>query len=113
MSTKRTPEQYVEHYLLGAAGSAVAITIATLKLPGHHDYKTVLWSLVAGLVVPALAKLNVVPALNKLLKKLKFSSADTAVVDAAATDLTKTVEKDLTAEVAKNDPAAPSTTGQA
>jgi len=39
----------VEHYVYASAGTAIGIVGVTLKTPGHHDYKSVLWALAAGL----------------------------------------------------------------
>jgi len=82
---------YVEHYIYGTAGTAVGIVLVTLKTPGHHDYKSVLWALAAGLVVPALAKLNPNSVANAISKKTGLPEAvvaqglSTAVADADKT----------------------------
>ncbi len=83
----------VEHYLYGTAGTAVGIVAVTLKTPGHHDYKSILWALAAGLVVPALAKLNPSSLVNKISKDTGLPTA--VVAGAVATgiaDATKTID---------------------
>ena len=84
MNNKKTTADLVEHYVYTAAGTAVGITVATLKLPGHHNYKSVLWALIAGIVAPALAKLNVRGLVAKLAKKIKLNSADTEIATSVA-----------------------------
>jgi len=82
---------YVEHYIYGTAGTAAGIVLVSLKTPGHHDYKSVLWALAAGLVVPALAKLNPNSVANAISKKTGLPEAvvaqglSTAVADADKT----------------------------
>ena len=83
-----------EHYLYGTAGVAVGIVGVTLKTPGHHDYKSVLWALAAGLVAPALAKLNPNSVANIISKKTGLPEAVVAEGVATATaDAEKTIAK--------------------
>jgi len=102
MSNKKTTADLVEHYVYTAAGTAVGITVATLKIPGHHNYKSVLWALVAGIVAPALAKLNVRGLVAKLAKKLKLNSADTAIAASVAETALADATKAVNAAVAEN-----------
>jgi len=85
---------YVEHYIYGTAGTAVGIVGVTLKTPGHHDYKSVLWALAAGLVVPALAKLNPNSVANVISKKTGLPEALVAQgVATAEADAAKTINE--------------------
>jgi len=83
---------YVEHYVYATAGTAVGIVATTLKTPGHHNYKSVLWALAAGLVGPALAKLNPSSIANIISKKTGLPEAVVAQgVATAAADAEKTI----------------------
>jgi len=84
----------VEHYVYASAGTAVGIVGVTLKTPGHHDYKSVLWALAAGLVGPALAKLNPNSVANIISAKTGLPEAVVAEgVATAAADAEKTIAK--------------------
>jgi len=82
----------VEHYVYASAGTAVGIVGVTLKTPGHHDYKSVLWALAAGLIGPALAKLNPASVANIISKETGLPEA---VVAAGVTEGVSTVEKTI------------------
>jgi len=82
----------VEHYVYATAGTAIGIVGITLKTPGHHDYKSVIWALAAGLVAPALAKLNPASVANIISKKTGLPEAVVAEgVATAAADAEKTI----------------------
>jgi hypothetical protein len=84
----------VEHYVYASAGTAIGIVGVTLKTPGHHDYKSVLWALAAGLVAPALAKLNPNSVANIISKKTGLPEAVVAEGVATATaNAEKTIAK--------------------
>jgi len=84
----------VEHYIYASAGTAVGIVGVTLKTPGHHDYKSVLWALAAGLVGPALAKLNPASVANIISAKTGLPEAVVAEgVTTAVADAEKTIKK--------------------
>jgi len=82
----------VEHYVYASAGTAVGIIGVTLKTPGHHDYKSVLWALAAGLVGPALAKLNPKSVANIISAKTGLPEAVVAQgISAGISDAEKTI----------------------
>lgn len=82
-----------EHYLYGTAGTAVGIVGVTLKTPGHHDYKSILWALAAGIVVPVIAKLNPNSLVNKISKNTGLPTAVVAsAVSTGIADATKTID---------------------
>jgi len=82
----------IEHYVYASAGTAVGIVGVTLKTPGHHDYKSVLWALAAGLIGPALAKLNPASVANIISKDTGLPEA---VVAAGVSEGISTAEKTI------------------
>lgn len=92
MKLTNKQKAYAEHYVYGTLLSAGSIVFETLRSKGTHNYVDVLWALAAGLVVPALAKLNTKSIANKISNETGLpSSAIQSGLDAGVKKVDKTI----------------------
>jgi len=88
--TKKT-KAYIEHYVYVTAGSAASLAVADYR--AHKSYTDVLFAFVAGLIGPAIAKVNTKSLVNTIAKDVDVPAPIVAsVVDTAVADATKAVD---------------------
>lgn len=91
ITLSKKAKAYIEHYVYVTAGAALSLAVADWH--AHKSYKSVVLSFAAGLVGPALAKVNTKSLVNSIAKDTNVPAPLVAsVVDTAVTDATKAVD---------------------
>jgi len=85
----------IEHYLYGLFIAVVANVVKTLTTKGAHNYTTVFWSVVEGVLLPIVIKANPKSLYNKVAKTTGLPESVVANVGAKAiNEVVDTVEKE-------------------
>jgi H+/Cl- antiporter ClcA len=88
--SKKT-KAYIEHYVYVTAGAAFSLAVEDWH--AHKSYKSVVLAFAAGLVGPALAKINTKSLVNSIAKDTNIPAPLVqTVVTTAVDDATKAVD---------------------
>jgi len=89
---------FIEHYIYGLALAVVVNVAKTVSTKGAHNYSTIAWSVVEGVLMPILIKANPKSLYNKVYASTGIPEATIAkVADTAIADVVKTAATDAAA----------------